>query len=366
MSGVPRVSVIVATHDRPASLERLVRQLGAQSLSGDDFEIVVVDDGSAEAVAPRLRRLALPCALTVLTQENAGAAQARHRGITAARGDLIVITDDDMQVRPDFLVRHLGAHPPGSRRAVLGWVRLDSPLTMPLFERQYAEPLERLAGEVAAGRELEGTNLYTGNVSFPRSDYVAVGGFDPSLARSEDAELGVRLEKAGLSLTFCEAARTLHSSDHTRLDHWMRRAFEYGVWDLRIGRKHPDVAAASPWRFLSRVNPVSLPMLIAAVAIPGLTRRLARLAMAIALSVDRLGASRLALMGANFVWGLEYFRGVRAESGSLADTVADLRRYRRRAPRTVTSSSGLVQHHSRGRPPGPDPSFNRNVTERSA
>jgi hypothetical protein len=244
-----------------------------------------------------------------------------------------VITDDDMQVSPDFLARHVSAHPAGSRRAVLGWVRLDSPQAMPLFERQYAEPLERLAAEVAAGRELGGTNLYTGNVSFHRQDYLAVGGFDPSLARSEDAELGVRLEKAGVTVCFSEAARTLHSSDHSRLDYWMRRAFEYGVWDLRIGRKHPEVTAASPWRFLSLVNPISLPILLVAVAVPSLTRRLAPLAMGVALAVDRLGANRLALAAAHFVWGLEYFRGVRAESGSLAEAVADLRGYlRRRRP----------------------------------
>jgi glycosyltransferase involved in cell wall biosynthesis len=267
----------------------------------------------------------------VLTQENAGAARARHRGITAARGDLIVITDDDMQVSPDFLARHVSAHPAGSRRAVLGWVRLDSPQAMPLFERQYAEPLKCMAAEVAAGRELDGTNLYTGNVSFHRQDYLAVGGFDPSLARSEDAELGVRLEKAGVTLCFSEAARTMHSSDHTRLRYWMRRAFEYGVWDFRIGRKHPDVTGASPWRFLAQVNPISVPMLLAAVAVPSLTRLLAWLAMAVALAVDRLGASRLGLAGANFVWGLEYFRGVRAESGSFAEAVEDLRGYLRRS-----------------------------------
>jgi glycosyltransferase involved in cell wall biosynthesis len=328
VNGAPKVSVVIATHDRPDSIERLVRQLGAQSLPGADFEIVVVDDGSAEAVEPRLRRLGLPCALTVLTEENAGAARARHRGITAARGDLIVITDDDMQVSPDFLARHVSAHPVGSHQAVLGWVRLDRPEAMPLFERQYGEHLERLAAEVAAGLKLGGTQLYTGNVSFRRRDYLAIGGFDPSLGRSEDAELGVRLVKAGVILCFSEAARTRHNSDHACLEEWMRRAFEYGVWDLRVSRKHRDVSEASPWRFLTLVSPISLPMLLAAVVVPSCTRRLARLAMAVALAVDRLGASRLALAGANFVWGLEYFRGVRAESGSMAETIADLQRHR--------------------------------------
>ncbi|HEY2944446.1 MAG TPA: exopolysaccharide biosynthesis glycosyltransferase EpsD [Vicinamibacteria bacterium] len=328
---VPRVSVVVATYERPESIERLVRQLGAQELAADEFEIVVVDDGSAEPTAPRLQRLSLPCALTVLTQRNAGAACARHRGIVAARGELVVVLDDDMQVGPEFLARHLSAHPAGSRRAVLGRLRLDPGRSFPLFERHHARVLDCLASDLLAGRwQLEGSNLYTGNVSFRREDYLAVGGFDPSLARSEDAELGIRLERAGVTLWFSEAAGAFHSSDHTSVDAWMRRAFEYGVWDLRIGRKHPDLAAASPWRFLFRVSPISRPVLLASVAVPVLAQPLARLAMGTALALDRIGSERLALAGATFVYGLEYFRGVRAEAGSLAGTIGDHRRYLRR------------------------------------
>jgi glycosyltransferase involved in cell wall biosynthesis len=324
------VSVVIATYDRSASIERLVRQLGSQELAADAFEVIVVDDGSAEAAAPRLQRLSVPCALTVLTQPNAGAASARDRGIAAARGDLVVVLDDDMQVAPDFLARHLRAHPAGSRRAVLGRLRLDPAHAFPLFERHHAHVLDCLAADILAGRwELEGANLYTGNVSFRREDYLAVGGFDCSLGRSEDAELGIRLEKAGVRLHFSEAAGALHTSDHTSVRVWMRRAFEYGVWDLRIGRKHPDLASANPWRFLFRVSPISRPLMLMSVITPFLTRPLAGLAMAVALAVDRLGAERLALAGATFVYGLEYFRGVRAEAGSLAEAIRDFRSYLR-------------------------------------
>lgn len=325
---MPRLSVVVATYNRPASVERLVRQLGAQRLPGEEFEIVVVDDGSRQPVAPLLERLPLPCSLSVRRQPNAGAARARQHGIASARGELVVVLDDDMQVGPDFLVAHLAAHAPGSRRAVLGWVRLDDTRVMPLFERQHAQALERLAHEVRAGRwTLEGTNLYTGNVSFRRDDYLSVGGFDPELGRSEDAELGVRLEKAGVSLGFSEAALAVHSSDHASLSGWMHRAFDYGRWDLRIARKHPEVATASPWRFLFRVSPISRPLMLASVAVPSASWALARLAVMAALAADRLGCERLALAGATFVYGLEYFRGVGAEAGSVARAFGDLRRH---------------------------------------
>ena len=330
MNVAPRVSVVVATYDRPASIERLVLQLGQQDVAADAYEIVVVDDGSREAAAPRLERLSLPCALTVLTQENAGAARARHRGIEAARGELVVVVDDDIQIGPDFLARHLDAHAAGARKAVLGRLRLDPARSFPLFERNHGRVLERLAREILSGRrQLVGSNLYTGNVSFRRGDYFAVGGFDPSLRLSEDAELGIRLEKAGVALCFSDAAGAWHSSDHTSVRAWMRRAFEYGIWDLRIARKHPDLAAASPWRFLFQVSPVSRPWLLASATAPALGTLLAWPAMAVALGLDRLGWERLAHAGATFAYGLEYFRGMRVEAGSLSATVGGLRRYLR-------------------------------------
>jgi GT2 family glycosyltransferase len=342
----PRVSVVVATYDRPASIERLVRQLGQQDVAAA-YEIVVVDDGSREAAAPRLEKLALPCALTVLTQDNAGAARARHRGIEAARGELVVILDDDIRIGPDFLARHLEAHSAGERKAVLGRLRLDPARSFPLFERNHGRVLERLAGDILSGRrELVGSNLYTGNVSFRREDYFAVGGFDPSLRLSEDAELGIRLEKAGVGLSLSNEAAAWHSSDHTSVRAWMRRAYEYGIWDLRIARKHPDLGAASPWRFLFQVSPISRPWLLASAVAPRLGWLLAWPAMGVALGLDRLGWERLALAGATFAYGLEYFRGVRTEAGSLAKTIGDLRRYlrqRREENRRLAARAGMAR-----------------------
>ena len=94
-------------------LQRLLAQLARQTLPASDFEVVVVDDGSREPVAPHLEKLTLPFSLRVETHANAGAAAARHRGVLAARGEVVLITDDDMQVAGDFLARHLARHPRG-------------------------------------------------------------------------------------------------------------------------------------------------------------------------------------------------------------------------------------------------------------
>jgi len=330
--GAPWLSVVIATFNRPESVARLLGQLAEQTLRADAFEVVVVDDGSAEPVAPRLEALVLPYALRVVTQPNGGPAVARHRAIVAARAPLVVIVDDDMRVGPGFLAAHLAAHPAGSRRLVLGRLRVDPDTPLPVFERFQLAQLDRLADDARTGRApVRGSDVYTGNVSLRRDDYLAVGGFDATLRLSEDAELGMRLERAGVEMTLSEDAWSLHASDHASAAAWMRRARAYGAADGRIADKHAGDAAlhgaADPWRFLFQVNPVSRPLLLASALAPSLAQPVARVAMAAARAADALGMGRVAVAGCTFVYGMQYFAGLRDHAGSRGAARERLRRY---------------------------------------
>jgi GT2 family glycosyltransferase len=325
-----RLSVVISTYNRLPLLQELLDALGKQTLPVDRFEVVVVDDGSKEPVAPALNKRTDPFKLRVVTQANGGAAAARHAGIMTAEGDVVIITDDDMLVPPEFLEEHLKAHDAG-HTLVLGHIAPDdAPGEKPLFERFHFEQLARF---VKRFREqptaVRGVMVCTGNVSFRREDYLAVGGFDKSLGRSEDRELGVRLQKAGAKLFFAEGARTFNRSDHTDFKVWMSRNYNYGVYDSRIHHKHPERLDADPWHFLFLVNPVSRGLLLTAVASPEVGKVLSRAAYKVAETVDKARTihpafERVAIAGATLTYGLEYFRGVRDEAGSLSKALMDL------------------------------------------
>jgi len=325
------VSVVIATYNREALIAALLEELGKQTFPKDRFEVVVVDDGSKVAPLPKLLSLSLPYRLQAVRQANAGAAAARDHGISRAQGSVVIVIDDDMRVPVDFIAHHYAYHRTGAHVVVLGRMRPDENLkSMPIFERFHALMLEKMVERFKQGQKPRGVDLFTGNVSFRRDDYLRVGGFDRSLGHSEDTELGIRLEKIGADFVFGDDAYTIHGSDHLQLEKWLKRGPLYGMYDRRIARKHPDYPHGDPWRFMHLRSPVSRPFLALAVLAPEASRHLARGLIQIAIGFDKAGFEKIGVAGTTLVFGMEYFRGLREECGSLGTAISDYRAYRKK------------------------------------
>ncbi len=323
-------SVVIANYNRPALVQRLLGDLSVQTLDPRHFEVIVVDDGSEVDVRTALGSARPPFSLLVHRQANGGAAVARQRGAELARGKVVIFLDDDMRVGPEFVERHLELHD-APRTLVLGQLRPDADIrTMPLFERFFARQLDKKADALLEGREeLRGSGVYTGNMSVDRQLFLEVGGFDPRFKALEDEELGLRLEKAGARLLFSGRAGSVHGSDKTSLEKWLQRAYNDGAYSVRVGRKHPEVPGASAFRHLAKISRISLPFLGVSLLAPGVAAPIARLAARVTLSVDKLGLEPLAIAGTTLVYGIQFYRGVRAESGSLGALHGEYQAFRR-------------------------------------
>jgi serine acetyltransferase/GT2 family glycosyltransferase len=320
------LSVVMATYNRQMSLERLLGDLDRQRLPPGTFEVVVVDDGSTPRASTRLRDTPHPYPLHLLEQANAGPAAARHRGVLAATGDLLVFLDDDMRVGETFLSAHLDEHNRHGRAVILGVIRSPRVVVhLPVFERFHLDSLDQTLRAVRAGKaQVQGVNLCTGNVSMRRADYLAVGGFDRSLRESEDRDLGIRLEQARVPFFMSETAGSIHATDHGDLETWLDRSQRYGRNDLRIHVKNSGALGTNPWRFLFMVSPVSRPLLLAMTVRPPLGRSFSRAIMAVAGAVDRTPLTRVALKLTTLAYGVEYFSGLGQESGNSAAALQGL------------------------------------------
>jgi GT2 family glycosyltransferase len=315
----PRVSVVLATYNRPDLLARLLSCMSRQTLPLDQFEVIVVDDGSTVPARQSIDPARYGFALTVIEQTNAGPSAARHKGVLQARGEILVLLDDDMDLPPRFLESHLGYHASGRPTAVFGRYASDPKIgEKSVFERYHGLKWDELSRAVATGKvTVDGTLLATGNASMRREDYLRAGGLDLTLPRAEDMALGLDLEELGVDLVFSDTAYSVHLSDHTEPEKWRGRAFLHGKLEPRIARKHPRMAHADPWRFAFSLPLAGRILCLPAIVAPPFGQRLAAATYRVAEAADRLGFERLAMKVAGLVFGMEYFRGMREEAGSL-------------------------------------------------
>ena len=194
------LSLVNPTRNRSQAMRLTLQHLTLQNYPFDDFEVLVVDDGSQDNTADVLREFESQLPLRALQQDHGGTSRARNRAIEAAQGRHILFMDDDVLIPPDFLQRHarlLAAHPGCLVRGPV--VNVPRPLYPPL------PPLGQ------PWKHFSKNYLCTSNASLERRLLMTAGLFDPSFARWEDAELGVRLKRLKVTRVF---------DVHTYVYHW--------------------------------------------------------------------------------------------------------------------------------------------------
>lgn len=334
------VSVVIATFNRPALLRELLDDLHDQQLPGGwSLEVVVVDDGSDVPAAPALADHPLGPRLQVLRQANAGPAAARHRAIMASRGSTTICLDDDMRVDPDFVARHLRCHAEGAE-VVLGRIDDASDGTRrPLFHRLHQRYLDAKVVDVD-GAPARGVGLFTGNVSFRTARYHEVGGFDVTLRRCEDRDLGIRLELAGSRIVSAPSAAARHCSDHADVAGWRRRSTEWGRLDQGIADRHGE-AVGSPWQVLRKLPAPFAPVALGAAVAPRAFTAVAANAYRAGQVLERAGLEGPALQAAAVTYAVDYFRGVGLASSSRRAVLRGARRAQRHS-RTAAAPSAAA------------------------
>ena len=222
----PRLSVVIPSYERPAQLEACLRAMAAQRLAREEFEVIVVDDGSARPPRELVEQFRRDLNVRLLEQSNAGPAAARGSGARQAQGTHVVFTDDDCRPDPLWLgalSSCIAVHPDaavGGRIVNDLGARLCSTASQLLIEFLYRHHNPN---------DAESRFLITSNLALPLSAFLAIGGFDATfpLAAGEDRDLCERWREAGHPMVYCPDAVVAHAHD---LGVWsfLGQHFNYG------------------------------------------------------------------------------------------------------------------------------------------
>ncbi|MGH7706514.1 MAG: glycosyltransferase [Vulcanimicrobiaceae bacterium] len=201
MGAAPRATIQLCTYNRAHLLERVLEGCFEQTVPPNDYEVVLVNDGSRDrtpAVIAAMQSRAR-CAFTVIGQANAGLARARNAGIARARGERIIFIDDDVLPTPAFVAEHLRSHDRNPAAIVRGAV-----INCASFDN--------LPPPIWSWRNYSANYFWTSNVSVPRAALDRVGPFTESFQEYgwEDIELGIRLRLGGVRAVFNRAAVAFH------------------------------------------------------------------------------------------------------------------------------------------------------------
>jgi glycosyltransferase involved in cell wall biosynthesis len=181
---MPRVSVIVPTHNRPHLLPRAVESAFA---AGTDVEVVVVDDASSDETAEVCR--ALEGIRYVRVAHNQGVAGARNVGVLASSAEYIALLDDDDVRLPGSLDLQLRALEESDAALIYGQALFGGATDRVAHDRY---PQSCPSGDIF-WQLLAQNFIPSGSVVFRRSCVLTAGLFNGSLAGIDDWDLWIRI-----------------------------------------------------------------------------------------------------------------------------------------------------------------------------
>lgn len=203
----PRFSVIVPVYEQWSLVPFLLDCLARQALAGEQFEILLVDNGSCNVSLPEH----MPSHTRVFRCDTPGSYATRNLGALHARGDMLVFTDADCLPEPDWLAEidkacRLRDDPVLLAGAIDVVSVSDAPSAWEIYDTVKGIPQERYVTRGYAA---------TANLTVSKVVFDALGGFDSRRFSGGDADFCRRAGQAGYPIVYLADAIVRHPARTT-------------------------------------------------------------------------------------------------------------------------------------------------------
>jgi GT2 family glycosyltransferase len=245
----PQISVVIATVGRAEQLENSLAGYESLDPNTPPFEVIVVLDGEDPASRETCSK-PRPFPIQVLSQKRAGPGPARNRGAEAARGELVILLNDDTRPHHNCLLAHTAAQSSLGPCVAVGRVEWDPELhCTPYMAWLAPEGHQFNYGRLDPSQPVPWDACWGTNLAIP-SAWLKDEPFDPRFPKAalEDGEWGYRLTRSGRPLRYVPNAVCYHDHRYDGPGDYRQRARTAGAASRYVVRRHPELA----WTMIGR------------------------------------------------------------------------------------------------------------------
>lgn len=232
-----KYSFIIPVYNRPDEVDELLDSLTRQECR--DFEVVVVEDGSAVPCRDVCDRYADRLDLHYYNKENSGPGQSRNYGAERAQGEYLIVLDSDVVLPPGYLPA-VDAELAERECDAFGGPDSAHPSFTPVQKAiSYSMTSFFTTGGIRGGKKkLDKFYPRSFNMGIRREVYERLGGFS-RMRFGEDIDFSIRIFKAGCRCRLFPAAWVWHKR-RTDFRKFWRQVYNSGIARINLYKKYPE------------------------------------------------------------------------------------------------------------------------------
>ena len=240
----PLFSVIIPVYNRPQEVSEILSTLASQSFN--DFEVIVVEDGSSlrsegivDAFRDRLK-------IEYFYKPNTGPGPTRNFGFSHAKGGYFVIFDSDCILPPDYFQIVVNALHEHAWDAWGGPDKAHENFTLKQRAMGYTMSSILTTGGIRGAKKRVGWfQPRSFNMGISRNVYEVTRGFKFDRF-AEDIEFSIRMKKAGFKVGLIPEAFVYHKR-RTNFRQFFRQVYNFGRGRALVGLEHPEEIKITHW-----------------------------------------------------------------------------------------------------------------------
>jgi glycosyltransferase involved in cell wall biosynthesis len=230
----PRYSIIVPVYNRPLEVQELLESLTCQTYK--NFEVILVEDGSADTCEKVYEAYSDRLALSYYFKPNTGPGPSRNFGFERAKGDYFIVFDSDCVV-PELYLQTVDSFLQSEPLDAWGGPdRGRQDFTSIQQAMGFTMSSMLTTGGIRGGKQ-QGFQPRSFNMGISRKVFETTGGFKFDRF-AEDIELSVRMRKLGFRIGLISDAFVYHKR-RTTLAQFFNQVSNFGKGRALVGKAHP-------------------------------------------------------------------------------------------------------------------------------